>query len=457
MLHMLFVGVVLARDDVPQKNVQIPSNDLMEQKQKTSIETLAQWAKPREDLGRGVYQLTTGPQDHRHAYYTICAWSEDQSKLLLLRHDRENPDAEVCILHTSTGEIEVIGDTNRWNPHTAARQQWQGNTGRVLYETRDDNGLRTIVSVFPDGAEPRLIPSPDVEFWKSSPDGTFVFGATARGKLFARDDSIEPRHDKGVVSVDLQTGETKLVFSLEQALALHPQREKITAYHLYPKALIVHPTRKRLLFNLVNGPWDMAGREERIRGIFTVGFNGSEPAYLGEIIHHPNWDPSSDRIVVNVRDINNTLRFGLYRGDGGGLLEYVPGTEGTGHPSMSPCGRWICSDSRRLPENRNGLIFCDVATGREIIAASVINHSAGYGRGRFSKLADGESVMAAQPGDGSQSNTRTRPWITHLHPTWSRDGKTVLFNVDETGEATQLFALDVDVALNESRENNRGL
>lgn len=410
----------------------------------SSIEHIARWAKSREDLGPGVYQITSGRRDHRHAYYTINAWSPDQSSLLLLRHDREKTAAEVCVLSTATGEIRKVGTSTRWNAHAGAFQQWLGTTGRLFYVSHNEEGNDVVVTVNADGSDERVIPTPGITVWQSAVDGRHVFATTNMSELFGPDDSIAPRHDKGIVRVDLETGKQEVIFSLEDALALHPERDRIKDFHLNPKQIVTHPTGPRIFFNLVNQPWDLSGREDRTRGMYSLDEDGGYPAYVGSISDHPQWDPKGDRIVANVRDMNGKRRFGIYPGDGDGLLYYVPETPGSGHPSLSHCGLWVCSDGRGLPDGRSGMVLAHVQTGREILAVSAQHHSQNASFKNYRDLPEDQSLMSVQ---STLIKGNRQRWTTHLHPTWSRDGKTVLFNVDETDAASQLFVLDVEAAL----------
>jgi len=352
-------------------------------------------------------------------------------------------------MDTATGEIVPWAKSLRWNGHSAARQQWSGKSGRLFFETKDAEGRNGFVTMEADGSNQRMLAPPGVSTWKCSPEGRFVFATTADHVIFGPDDSLTPRHDKGIVRVDLETGEQKLVFSIEDAIAMLPDSESIKDFHLHPKQIVIHPTLPRLLFNLVNVPWDLTGREHRVREMFTVGLDGSDPAYLGKISDHPQWDPSGDRVVANVHDINDKRRFGIYPGNGKGLLHYLPKTKGAGHPSLSPCGEWVCSDGRGLPDGRTALIFCHVTSGKEIIAVSAQHHSENANRAAYRNLSGDTSVMSVRPGIEAGNMHR---WTTHLHPTWSRDGKTVLFNLDEEDKAGQLYVLDVEAALRSGRE-----
>jgi Tol biopolymer transport system component len=181
----------------------------------------------------------------------------------------------------------------------------------------------------------------------------------------------------------------------------------------------------------------------------TVNPDGSNLAYLGNIRHHPNWHPIEDRIIANVNDCNGTLRFGFYHGDGKGLLEYVPKTTGAGHPTVSPDGRWICTDGKYLGD-KNGIILCDPISGNEIFAATFMAVSEGYASFEaLSKRKEGESVISAINGikNTGMSPAKKRRQ-TQAHSVWSRDGSAILFNIDLGDQkGSQLYMINVEEAL----------
>lgn len=94
----------------------------------SAIELIKCWANPVPEMGEGVYRITNPPGDHKHSYHVYCPWSPDgRHLLLLLRYNRTDPTAEVCVLDTASGKILVVGNTRRWGCHNAARQHWAGN------------------------------------------------------------------------------------------------------------------------------------------------------------------------------------------------------------------------------------------------------------------------------------------------------------------------------------------
>jgi len=406
---------------------------------------LPSWAEPAPRMGQGVYQLTRGPREHKHTYHLFCPWSIDGTELLLFRYDRENPEGEVCLLDLVTQDMRVLGRTPRWTTHSAAMEQWQGNRPRVLYNGQDERGSK-LVSVGRDGSDARCFYS-DAGSLRCSRDGKYVFAGSPFEELFPNDE-IAPRHDKGLLRLDVDSGEWRCIASIEDALSLNPRRDAIRDYHLYIKMMIPHPVHDRVLFHLVNGIWDRGLGEERSRSIYTVGFDGSDLTYIGNCLHHPNWHPVENTILLNVKDFNDVVRFGLYDGDGKGLLEYVPGFVGSGHPSHRPDGKVICTDRGEAREGRSfgSVVICDPVTGIEYKLAEYEPVSGGYViyKAVAERPAGATVIETLVKSRGREYET----WQTQAHPAWSRDGRLVLFNADE-GRGSQLFVVDVAEAIGE--------
>ena len=404
---------------------------------RSAASQLVGWAEPMPEMGPAVCRLTNGPKEHKHTYHIFCPWSPDGRLLLLLRYDRENPEADVRVLDAATGEVRTTGRTRKWESHGAAYQQWQGGQQRVLYRSADDSGPK-VVSVCPDGSDERAFSTEGFIPHYCSPDGRWVYGTPPLDAMFP-DDAIAPRDDKGLSRMDLETGECELLLSVERAAALLPDSDALSPCHLHVKMIVTHPRLGRIFFNLTNTFWERDGAEPRIRCLISLDPDGGNPAYVGRILHHPNWHPIEDRILANVKDFNDETRFGLYRGDGRRVLEYVPAVTGAGHPSFSPDGRWICTD-KAGPGTSSRVVFVDPAAGREVVAAEYEAVSEGYASFKaVDERAPGETVAGAL---SRLAEKGPRAWQTHVHPAWSRDGSAVLINAD-LGHGSQLFAVDV--------------
>lgn len=404
--------------------------------------------KPVSEMGPAVLQLTSGPLEYKHSYYLFSPWSADDRHIVLLRYDRQNPEAEICVLDAGSDAMRVVGKTRRWNSHTAARQQWLDACGRIYYHKgRDEQGRMLVSMVAPDGSEEETYAVAGLDASAAcSADGRFLYTVTPVRDMFP-DDRIAERADKGLWRVNIATGERELLLSVKQVVSMLPDAEEVEQYHLHLKSIILHARQPRVLMHLVNTFWDRGAGEPRIRRVFSVGTDGSNPVYIGHSGHHLNWHPTEDRLSCNVPDINGKLRLGIYRGDGSGLLYYVPDRRGSGHPSISPDGRWICTDGAggRLGSST---ILCDWKTGERHIAAEYGRRPGATVGGYASfeaiqRRAEGETIVAAL---GRSGGFKGETWMTQAHPAWNRDGSAVMINWD-WGEGSQVYMLDVQRAI----------
>ncbi|MCA1809851.1 MAG: hypothetical protein LC725_10440 [Lentisphaerae bacterium] len=261
---------------------------------RTVAMALAKWAAPAPAMGSAVYRLTQGPREHKHTYHLFCPWSPDSESLLLARYDRVAPAAEICMMQCATGEISVIGHSRKWESHSMAFQQWQGNTGRVFYLDADDAGPIGVTCAS-DGSAAKIVRLDDMTSVFCGPEGRYLYGATAHAAMFP-DDVIAPRHDKGVLRLDVETGERRVILSIADAMRIAPEVPE--QCHMYAKMIIVHRRLPRLMFNFTNTFWDQGLHEPRLRLLLTVGTDGEEPRYVGPCVHHPNWHPLENRALA---------------------------------------------------------------------------------------------------------------------------------------------------------------
>lgn len=424
----------------------------------TTMQQLLQWTKPAADMGPWVYQLTQGPRSHKHAYHVYYPWSADDSLLLTARYDRQSPTCDICVIDMNDGSVRQVGQSSKWDAHTVALQQWQGDSGRIIFRSVDDSendntddniagnsndndsGPRaTVVSINADGSDPRSFHL-NTDTITTSADGKWLFYVSSRDDLFP-DDALASRDDKGLFRMNMDTGQRELILTVAQMLKLLPDAQALSHCHLYPKMLVSHRTSDRLLFNLTNTFWDRGNDEPAVRALITVNGDGSDPAYLGVCTHHPNWHPTQNHVVVNLKDCNNKLRLGLYQGDGQELVTYVPQAAGSGHPSFSPDGRWICTDMG-VPNGDSGIAVYETATGRRFVPTTYHAISEGYSAFKaIDQRASGVSVTQALK---QMRATAPKAWQTHCHGAWSRDGSAYLFNADrDQGHGSQLYAIDM--------------
>mgnify|MGYP006294265121 CR=1 FL=1 len=401
-----------------------------------------EWAEPMPEIGRGVYRLTTGPRDHRHAYHKHCPWSPDGSEVLLLRHNRTHPTGEVCLLDLSDGQMEVVGETTFWTDHEAAQQQWTGRRPCVLFRI-EKKGEDILVRVDTETGERREYPgniTPD----HTSPAGRYVFGRTPLAEMFP-EDRIAPRHDKGLARLDLDTGRKAVIVSLERLVEMHPDTETVRPCHNYVKQTIVQPRTGRLLFVFGNDSFWRAMEEPMVKMLCTVDPDGSDLRMLGSIGDHPMWHPIENVVLFNTHVADVGKRIALVPDDEGEERGYLDDWRGGGHPSLSPDARYLLTDAYNREENEASIRLIDREAGTEYRPAVMNNPGNVKAHARALEADYGGKGIVASLRNGIR-NVRMGVFNTHCHPSWSREGRFVLFNSDHDG-VSQLYLLDRREAL----------
>ena len=150
-------------------------------------------------------------------------------------------------------------------------------------------------------------------------------------------------------------------------------------------------------------------------------------------------------MLVNLNDVNGVLRYGLYPGDGNGVVNYVDDYRSSGHPSYNPDGRYIVTDTywSERGKAKVSVELLEAAIGRAWKLAVCDNVGTRYAsRVGLENRREGESVVQAM----ARGNRERVSWQTQAHPAWSRCGRYVLFNSDATGQS-QLYVIDVAEAI----------
>ncbi len=168
-------------------------------------------------------------------YYDKCQWDEKEEYLLFhevafqdrlpLKEDR----AKICLMEAKTGKVEIIDETCAWNFQQGAMLQWLPGQ-RVLYNSvRDGRFISVIRDIHTGGRKEIGRPASTV-----SPDGNYAvsinFARLATWRAGYGYESLPdpwakekwPKDD-GVYSVDLNTGDYRLIISLERLRGLRSE------------------------------------------------------------------------------------------------------------------------------------------------------------------------------------------------------------------------------------------
>ncbi|NCQ33272.1 MAG: hypothetical protein GW802_38655 [Armatimonadetes bacterium] len=333
------------------------------------------------------------------------------------------------------GEAAVVGliDTangNQWTPLAETRAwNWQQGTmlhwldwdpaGRIIYnDVRDGQFVAVTRKVH--SAEERVLPRP---VYNVSRDGhqavTLNFSRVHRcrpGYGYCalpdpREGELHPAED-GIYWMDLETGENRLILSLDQIVGIRHDATMDGVEHWF-NHLLFNQDGSRFIFL---HRWVRPETRNWYTRMFTATPDGSDICCLSdhELVSHFDWrNPRQVLAWATRHEVGN--RYFLFD-DQTEHLEVVG--EGTltcdGHCSYSPDGRWILTDTypAREDHKRTLLLYRPTDDFRVDV-------------GRFYSPPELQGEIRCD-----------------LHPRWSRDGKRVCF--DSLHEGTrQLYVMDV--------------
>jgi Tol biopolymer transport system component len=302
-----------------------------------------------------------------------------------------------------------------------AMQQWAGETHRVAL-------------IDYSGPAWKVIDIDTEDRWQGaghmrslSPDGKYMFFQTPEWiHLDAEKENkiLSPEEIKCSV-VNYQTGETDVVISLSDVLKVHPDAEEVKKQHMCFKQTLFSPDGKYLSFVLSNAYYQKFRPEEEMRHeILIAERDGSNIRYLGPFFTHPAWHPNSkyffavsreDKGQMVHRERQGVNRFVLYPVDGGApvVLGKEKDWQGGGHPGIQPLHyRYLVAD---MYDRDRGCVTLRLFDLNELTI---------------------EDVLIAEYEDYSNESG------THLHPSWSHDGKSVYISSAHSGIA-QLYRVDL--------------
>ena len=316
--------------------------------------------------------------------------------------------------------FEPLGTSSAWNWQQGSMLQWHpAHPDRLLlHNDRRDGRLVAVVRTC-DGGEVRTY---DWPIYAVTPDGRHALsvnfarlhkhrpGYGYAGTVDPWADELHPKDD-GIRLMDLETGSTSLVISLDQLAGSSPSGDMTGVHHWVNHAQISPDGRHFAFFHL----WRTGANGWRVR-LFTARLDGSNLSCLldSSTISHYDW-MDNERILVwaNLPPIGN--RFVLCDRVTGSRTVVGDGvlTE-DGHGSFSPNRKWLLNDT--YPDRfqmRTLMLFCVRAGKRFDIARLYSPKNRWWGEIRCD-----------------------------LHPRWNRDGTSVCIDSVHSGER-QLYIVDV--------------
>ena len=390
-----------------------------------------------------VRKLTGAPKHHWFGYYDKLQFSPDDSLVLSneIAFEGRSPTAEDTIGvgyvdRTAEDGFRKVGTSGAFGWQQGCMLQFRPSHDRqIVWNDRGENGFVCRIKDLADPSAPaRTVGEP---VYTVAPDGK-----TALNADFRRIDALRPGYgyegfedphadelvpeESGVRRVDLDTGESELIFSIAEAAAIEPRQPSMDGAKHYFNHLLYSPNGERFI---VLHRWRPDGGKGGFQTrMFTANADGSEPYVLDPSGHtsHFIWrDP--EHICAWTKPDGRDWGFYLFTdrtdevvrvGEGvmtaNGHNTYLPAPEG----SPWEVGEWILNDTyptpRDSPDRVQTVYLYHVPTGERTDLGSFPSPLA-Y---------DGE-------------------WRCDTHPRVSRDGRTVCIDSPHGGDGRQLYALDI--------------
>ena len=372
--------------------------------------------------------LTPDDQYHRiHSYFSGSPLHPDGRLLLYTRIRRLGEPAAVCLLDCETGSESVLGEADGCWWHSGAVAYFCDEGRGVIWQRRAERGIA-------DGDN--IVCHHDIATGMQHcfPGAISDYGAV-RGPWFIDFDADFPAEDQGRMGVYLcryDGGERRCVATVDQLLAVHPHGKSIADSRVLLRlGAQMSPDLSQVLCYLVTRSGVV------IRDYFTVSVTGGELQFHGRLGTHVSWHADSRNINVIAKE-NGCSYFSHLRGEpvpAGSLLGRYDTLErrmsilndhrlvGDCHVASSPTGLHMVCDRRQTDE-------VDIVLYREEDASLAVIHRQ-----------TGQVDLPADPDDDSFYGRR-RTSRVHAHPTFSTDGRQVLFNSVIDGRA-RICAIEI--------------
>ncbi len=372
--------------------------------------------------------VTSGPKHHFFGYYDKCPW--DATGRYLLAHEtafmgrppEPADEAVVGLIDTREGNAwRPFAGTTAWHWQLGSELQWvPGETARrTVHNEREGNRFVSVLTDVDTGEQGRL-PRP---VYALRPGGRSALSVNfARlgemrpgyGYVGVPDPGREVAHpeDDGVYRMDLDTGRSELVLSLQRAAALNPRADMEEAKHWFNHVQINTDGSRFAALHRWRGPETGKGRRTRL---LTCAFDGTGLRIVaddGKVSHYDWRDPHHILAWARQEDVGE--RYFLFDERTGGCEVVGDGILNcNGHCSFSPDRRRILTDTYPDGDDMRHLL-----------------------------LYRPEDRRCIEIGEFFSPPELSGPVRCDLHPRWSRNGDLVC--IDSAHERTrQIYTIAV--------------
>lgn len=290
-------------------------------------------------------------------YYDKSPWSPDGSGLLMhVQAARRDPGVRIAVVDDVGGTWRPLASSSAWSYQQGSMAQWlPGSAGsRVIFNDIEHGQLIARI-VDREGREITRAPHP---VQAVHPEGAWALSLNYRRLARLRpeygydvavdnfDPEAPPERD-GLWRVDLRAGSVELFVSLAD-LAARERGARVDAACSKVNHALFSPRGTRFVFMF---RWFHAGgKSSRLYVVEQAG--DPHPILDEDFVSHYSWMDET-RLLVYGRRPGGPLGYFVLDTDSGAAVsigEHGLDGFGDGHPSLSPDGRWIVTDT--YPDRR---------------------------------------------------------------------------------------------------------
>jgi hypothetical protein len=362
------------------------------------------------------------------------------------RQPQPGDTGHVCIVDLETGRDRVVADTRGWEPQMGANINWGATDEQLFFNDMDSKTWQPFAWKLNPLTGDKIKMTGTV--YHASPDGKWLISAnmttnrrTQPGYGVRIPDeharrNIGPVDDDGFYITNTETGQCRLFASTKELLekanpaVLVKDRDNQEIYGFHSK---FNPQGDKLMLSLrwyektPESAFDAFRRDHSAvhfawittdldRSFTHCAVGPEEWCKRG---HHATWFPDGKRISMNLNIDREVLRFVEVNYDGSNLHKILEKVQGSGHPTVTPDGSHILTDTY----THESLAFGDGTTPI-----------------RWVDLKEGteETIIRINTATGVEDGVmRVDP-----HPAWDRTWRYVTFNAFVDG-TRRVFVADM--------------
>jgi hypothetical protein len=383
-----------------------------------------------------VRRITHGPDFHWFGYYDKQQIDPTGRYVLAMkvnfegRTPTENDTIEIGMIDLKDGDRWMtLGESHAWCWQQGCMLQWlPGSTNEVIWNDRREGKFISVILDIKTGNE-RILPKP---IFTISPDGLWALGVD-----FSRLQNMRPGYgykgipdrfvnvkapdETGIYTIDIKTGESKLIIPYSQFAKLPHLGEDVSGYWHWYNQILVSPDSSRFVFlNRWRKEFGTpTSRRAFTTRLITANKDGSDPFVI---------DPSG-----------NTSHF--IWADNQHICAWT-------RPLGQPDGFYLLKDkSHEVHPVGQGLM---INNGHNTYLAGhknniIINDTYPQGEERLQELYlfDVKKNKRLELGRFHSPKRYSGEWRCDLHPRQSRDGKMLFFDSTHEGLGRQIYMIDI--------------